>query len=262
MKNKKVLYIIIGIVLGIALSFVTMFTLNKIYAFRENKKAPTKEEQSPSKGQSGIRETLDVESEEVKSLIGSISIADIDTELSGYFYTKDKITTADVANQIKLIIGLQRIYYPAQEITEVTTEQLDKAIKEVFGKDVKYTNEPIHGSCYGSAATYNAADGVYTLTGGCGGTYIPFYSTMLTRAEKIDNTIRISKQVVYVSYDNEIGGMPSPVIYKTDKKTEIAKLAEGEKIENYLKEGDIFTYTFTKDESSSKYYFTSVEKEK
>lgn len=260
-KNKGLIGLVIVLII-LVLSLGGYIVYDKVIEKENNKK----ENKNITEKKEEKKEELSITSEEVTGLMKKISITDIDTSLTGWYYQKDKITVDDMDNQIKLIIGLQDNYDVEEEFQEnrtISKEDIRNSIKKILGDDIKYQDENINSSCYGTAANYNEKTKQYELTGGCGGVLIPLYKEKISKAYQTDKTIEIYQKAIYVEFESVDEEGIKENIYKTDRKTEIKKGILSEEDMDYSKYFDLsdeFKFTFTK--QGNNYYFSSVEKVK
>ena len=207
---------------------------------------------------------LDINSSLVLSLMDMLKIDDTNWDVSGYFFTENKIDSSNLNNQIKLILGYQSNVKNViingnisddEEISLKTINSLKMktAIQRIFGQNITYFNEDITLSpCYASKYDKNTDSYIPTLEG-CGGTLLPSYSSQIYKAEQTSDLIKIYNYALYI--------LPSTSkvnVYKTDKKTLLGTVNYDDSLSNLFSEGDSYIFTF-KQNSDGTYYWLSSE---
>ncbi len=138
----------------------------------------------------------------------------------------------------------------------ITSDELDKSIKNIFG-NISYTkNSFVYGM---DDVTYNSSKNNFTLNSGpsgCEGLYDKVF-TKVSKISKQDNNIYLEEQVLFGKADEDAG------VYKLYNNNNYSTLLntishnQNPDIETFNK-GSIYIYTFTK--VNDNYIFRNVEK--
>lgn len=175
-----------------------------------------------------------------------------------YFYLKDKITIETMDNQMKLLLGFQKLNFP----NKVTSETLKNALTEIFGKNISYFDEEMNIYV---CPKYEYNNNIYTAYSGCGGAFFPKYDKKIVKSLKYNNKIEIYEQVIYIKYkfiNNE--REPSMIeLYNADTETKLGETSIDSNQDNFeIYKDKLSTYKYTFNLEDGNYYFYSVEKVK
>lgn len=144
-------------------------------------------------------EALEVSSSEVIDLFSKMTSAE--GYYCGFFkmfidkkVTVDSIDAKDVS---KIVLrSLYRKYNRTDEGSTYTKAEVDAMVKEIFGKDYKYTHGTIEGAC--PAFTYDEATQTYKVgVHACGGTCGPTSFAQVVKAIKTSKEIDLYVRVIF-----------------------------------------------------------------
>lgn len=273
MKNFLIIVLIIGIVGGTGYAvYYQVDQFNKEHNSEIAKENTTTNSESEEK-----KEELDVNSEEVTSLMKKVNIVNdvfaAGPKFQGYFYLKDKYTKNEIDNKIKLLIGLNSMnlknrFERANDYemgkAKLTASEVKEAIQSVFGKDISYQDVSYEQGddvmfCATGLPTFNSQDNSYVIKeDGCGGVLFPIYQTKLIRATKYKDRIEIEEKALYVTSSPEDENNVTSNIYKPRKTELIAeKVTDDSQDNQFFDKTDTYKYTFQLKDGN--YYFESVE---
>ena len=174
-------------------------------------------------------------------------------------YTKDKVTVDDLSDYYK-----DTIIHRVVGKDYFTTAELEKASKELFGKNVYGTYpQTLTAGCKQYALNGNQ----YNFDpngGGCGGTGYTYYD-MIKKVDSDENHIYVYQVVGFscsegICKDVKAGNED----YEFNTSNTVKKINHSDDVEMKDIADDLNTYkfTFTYDKTNNIYYFESVEKEK
>lgn len=256
------LLIIISFTLGTISTYYYFEVIKKDYITIENN---SKNETTKNKEQIEILEITD---SQVIKLYNNISNAigyycDIDD-----YYKDEKVTVNNLSEDLALNIAIFQLYNDKKESGQgikfykgdsFTSEELNKKITEIFGKNFKYTNKDIN-SC--PSFKYDNTTNKYIIEQepACGGTCGPVNIIKVVKAIKSDNSIEIYVRVLFVDVDEN----SNIIYYKDYTKTQALTNLEKNDVTGAVKDSDknlsqggLYKLTFNKEESN--YVFASSE---
>lgn len=248
MKIKKIvgfLLLIIGIILII---------IGTVMSSSNNKKKETVEKTKTKSTE--VVEEISLDTVFPYDLVDSVTMSEY-SDYSDYLYLKDKLNVEDINNQVLLSLAARKYLY-ANNTTTMTSEDMKKSIKSLFG-NVKYKDTTINaGSCLGESAEYKK--GKYSFAGDCGGSYISHFITKIVKATRYKDRVEIIQKVGYADYDfpnDEV----KELIYKDNSlKDLIGKEDATNDTVIYEKYKDSFPeYMFTFNYEDEEYHFESIE---
>ena len=202
------------------------------------------------------------------------------------FYKNDKLVVSDIDNDVILSIAFASIVSENKDVSAVSTVDLDKNIKNIFGSKTKYTTSNSVDVSYAfigcSRFTYDEKDSLYTreILGCDAGWRFNGIVSKVNKALKYDDRIEIyQKAMYYTSGSESTGPLETIDFYKanvtsnpegTDYYDKSALIAENVKnpgsgteftktmnLDDYYEKADTYKIIFTKENNN--YVFTSIE---
>lgn len=289
MKKKSFVVIVIILIL-IIIGLCAYIAYDKgVFGNKENNTNNTVETSKKEQNED-TEEILDVNSEQVNSLINQIiestnSIYTSGSKYFGYYYQKNELKADNVDNDIILYTALKK-FINDENITStdynsinISKDEIAPLIKKIFG-DVKYENKTIKiTACDPGTFIYDNNTGLYTVElHGCGGAGTSVINHKITDAVKKNDRIEITIAIVYATcgYEQQSADIPgkdyctfgtsvdenkklvdSAVLLKTENNgNDINSLFS---FDTYIDKLNKYKFTFTKDDNDN-YVFTKVEK--
>lgn len=203
---------------------------------------------------------------------------EFDTPHFGYYYEEEQFLTSEMGNQEKIFLALrslepERINIPYHEEENAplifTEEEVDKALKKIFGSKVVYKHEYSHRRFEGILRKYNSDKKQYEVNNTEVGSRFGVQTEyLITDYKKENNEAKLSvKAAIILSDFNEKG---TSSIYNpthelgSDSKDDLVvaniKWEDSSSLETYADKLDTYIFTFKQEEDN--YYFYSVELEK
>ncbi len=217
-------------------------------------------------------EPLDVNSEEVKTLIGKVDVFNNQLESSnffGYFYKKDSYSVENMSNKAKIYMALSNIsfvdnkeFIDDKDNVSIPKRFVKEKIEELFGEKVTYEDEALvedGNDCRMAYFGYDYVTENYILNsfGHNQAAYTNKIETNITKATKRKNTIEIE-----ISMYKAIPTKEGYTIYKDmNSDIEITKYEYGQEVDifnTYKDELQQYKYTFVLE--NDHYIFSKIEK--
>lgn len=146
-------------------------------------------------------ETLEIDSNEVRTLYHNISGALDSLRAINIYYTDKKVTSQDIDNLTAYKIAMLQVYYDKninifKNIREVSADEIELKVKETFGKDYKFEHKT-YTSC--PNFTYDVNNKKYVPNNTpCGTEGGPDNIKRIVKALKKDNNIEIYVRVLFL----------------------------------------------------------------
>ena len=273
---KKVLNVFLVLVVMVALFFGGYYLSNyedkKTKKTMANSNITTKEK----------NQKLDVNNSEVTRLFNRLNTID-DTmialnisddlyeDYAGYFYSKDKITSDKVSDEVKYIVSymelgiedeIKKLSISNQENYKIAKATIDAVSKKIFGYGiVNNINVLINNYAFKTDETYYTTEKKEKIESEA---EVKVY-TKIVSASKIGNTIETISKPCFelITFGDEhalyknIDGNKSELYGLNNKITDLA-VNENVNIDSYLSSLDSYKWVFTK--NGDNYVFSSVEK--
>lgn len=288
MKKHSLIVIVILSIVIVGLCAFIAYDKNLFGIKGENKKESDNVQQE-QKVEEVKEEALDVNSEQVTTLINKITNVTNNIYISGrylgYYFQKDELKSEDIDDSLILYTALRKFLGDKnissyEESVSVSKNDIIPIIKEIFG-NVEYENKTIKITpCELGSFIYDDNTGTYTAgSSGCGGTGTSITNHKIIDAVKKNNTIEITLAIVYATcgYEQQSADIPGQD-YCTfgNSIDENQKLRDDDIIlkvnavnsdydelfdfNTYIDKLNKYKFTFTKDNNNNNYVFTKVEK--
>ena len=233
----------------------------------DKKEVSDKSKKTTKSDSKECEEALEVSSNEAIDLFSKMTSAE--GYYCGFFkmFTDKKVTvdSIDPKDVSKIVLrSLYRKYNRTDEGSTYTKDEVDAMVKEIFGKDYKYTHGTIEGAC--PAFTYDEASQTYKVgVHACGGTCGPSSLAQVVKAVKTSNGIDLYVRMIFAEDQSIIMTKQniSDVNYYSDfartNKLDLVRDQYGrvaETLANYAK-GSLYKMTFELEDGN--YIFKSSE---
>lgn len=249
-KNKKILvYIVMATILVIVVG--SLVTINK-----NNRKD---KEIDKDNNENVNTENIEIsESYNYHSIINYFKLNNLPAEYYGYFYQKGQIDYSDIENDVKIYMAIRKVITDENMVDvtkkiEIQSSSIDKAIKSIFGENVKYKNESLNGeSCSYSNFKYNKSSKTYIQEPSeCleNRTDSMIYEFIDTNED--DNQLIIQEKIAFVeiSYNLEMNKIVYN-IYKDIWKKEKVATVDNYSIDSCRDLLNTYQYTFKKNNNN------------
>lgn len=200
------------------------------------------------------------------TIINYLNLTELPDEYFGYFYKKDSYTSSEISNKVKVYMGIRKViannpsnYEDTSKKQEISSKDVEKSVKEIFGKDTKITHESLGGNSTSySGFKYN--NNKYTQTESK--ETVSQDLTILSQLKEqvvTEEKAEITVSVIYVG-----------VGYDTEQKKVIYSYYNDQNKEKLVTTSDVYSisgledkvsnYKFTFVKTDGKYVFEKVEK--